>query len=131
MAAYREIFEVRQDPSSVYAMVSQPENLPLLMPGLQEASLLQGDGGETSLLDLVLEGGRHVYGWVQRAEPGRAWEVVDQDGRRALIELHEEADQTVASLTIETEEADEGPEALGSEVRSRLAKLLVSLEASG
>lgn len=131
MAAYRETFEVRLDPSSVYATLCQPENLPLLMPGLERASLLQGDGGKASLLDLVMEGDRHVYGRVQRAEPGLAWEVVDQDGRRALVELHEEAGQTVAELTVETDEAAVEPEALGSQVRSRLAKVLVSLEATG
>lgn len=131
MAAFRTTFEVRRDPSSVYATLSQPENLPLLMPDLERANLLDGDGGEASLLDLVMEGGRHVYGRVQRAEPGLAWEVVDQDGRRISVELQETAGRTVACLTIETNEADVEPEALGSEIRSRLAKLLVSLEATG
>lgn len=131
MAAYRETFEVRRDPSSVYAALSQPENLPLLMPGLERASLLEGDGGEASLLDLVVEGERHVYGRVQRAEPGLAWEVVDQDGRRVLVELQEEAGQTVAELTIEADVAEVEPEVLASEIRSRLAKLLVALEATG
>ncbi len=119
------------DPSAVYARLCQPENLPLLMPGLERASLLEGDGGEGSLFDLVMEGEGHVYGRVRRAEPGRAWEVVDQDGRRALVELHGHADQTVASLTLETDEGEMAPEALASQVRSRLAKLLVSLEAPG
>lgn len=131
MAAFQTSFEVRLDPSTVYATVSQPENLSFLLPDVETARILQGDGGPASLLDLILEGERHVYGWVQRAEPGLAWEVVDQDGRRALVELHEQEGSTVAHLTVEVDHADLDPQALGSKVRSRLAKLLVSLENGG
>ncbi len=129
MAAFQTSFEVRLDPSTVYLALSQPENLSFLLPGVETARLLQGDGGQASLLDLILEGERHVYGWVQRAEPGVAWEVVDQDGCRALVELHEADGKTVAHLTVEVDRSSLDPSSLGSRVRSRLAKLLVALEA--
>lgn len=128
MAAFRTTFEVQMDPSTVYEAVSTAENLVFLMPGLEAARLLQGDGGEASLLDLVLEGGDRVYAWVQRAEPGQAWEVVDQDGRRARIDLRQEDGRTVAQLVLEDQADGLDPDAVASEVRSRLAKLLVSLE---
>lgn len=113
----------------IYQAISHAENIPLYAPGIQEASSRSPVEHLTeSFLDLVTSSGRHLNGEVLVAEENRAFAIRDENGTIASWDLTPDADGTVASYALEGDFTDEQIPMLRSEMRAKLARLVLDLE---
>lgn len=124
-------FTVHLPPATLYRAISHVPNLALYAPGVAEAELVEGHGGPGSLLDLTTKAGHQLYARVLEAEPPRRWTVEDERGVRTSWDLEPAEQGTLASLSIEGLPEDRTAEAVRSEVRAKVARLVLEVQGLG
>ncbi|MDX1610914.1 MAG: SRPBCC family protein [Candidatus Thermoplasmatota archaeon] len=137
MERVRTQFSVEASADLVYQAISHVENIPLYAAGITEAHAVGPEPGPDqrivpeaaeNLVDLVTRSGRHMDARIIEAMPGRRWTVEDENGTRATWELIETDRGTLATYTLHGEFAEDAAR-IRSEVRSKIAKLVLELEA--
>lgn len=114
----------------VFDAITHPENIPLYAPGIEEAHQQGPAAPEAAgnLLDLVTRSGRHLNGEIVDREPNRAYAVEDENGTVARWALEESQDGVVATYTLEGDFDHEEEKRLRSEMRAKIARLVLDLE---
>ncbi len=115
----------------VYEAITHIENIPLYAPGIDEATELSAKAPDAAagLLDLVTRSGRHIEGRVVEHEPNRTWVLQDENGTVARWGLEETREGTLATYILEGEFDPAQERALRSEMRAKIARLVLDLEA--
>lgn len=115
----------------VFEAITHPENIPLYAPGIEEARQRGPPTPDAAgnLLDLVTRSGDRLAGRIVDRQPQRSWAVEDENGTVARWALEEDDDGVLARFVLEgTFEEDE--DAMRSEVRAKVARLVVDLEST-
>ncbi len=114
----------------VFEAITHPENIPLYAPGIDHARQKAPDAPEAAgnLLDLVTRSGDRIEGRILDREPQRSWAVEDENGTVARWAL-EQTDEGVLARYVLEGEFDPGREQqLRSELRTKIARLVLDLE---
>lgn len=117
--------------NDVFEAITLPANIPLYAPGIEEARQRGPPTPEAAgnLLDLVTQSGDRLKGRIVDREPQRAWAIEDENGTVARWALEESEEGVLARFVLEG--PFEGEEdAVRSEVRAKVARLVVDLESA-
>lgn len=114
----------------VFEAITHPENIPMYAPGIEDAEQKPPSAPEAAgnLLDLVTRQGDHMQGEIVDREPNRSWAVQDENGTVARWQLEETEDGVLARYVLEGDFEPEKEQRLRSEMRAKLARLVLDLE---
>ncbi len=113
----------------VFEAITHPENIPLYAPGIEEAYQRGPSTPEAAgnLLDLVTRSGDRLAGRIVDRQPERSWVIEDENGTVARWALEKSEEGVLARFVLEGA-FEEREEVLRSEVRAKIARLVVDLE---
>jgi uncharacterized protein YndB with AHSA1/START domain len=114
----------------VFEAITHPENIPLYAPGIDDVEPQPREAPDAAgnLLDLVTRGGNRLEGRVVDRQPLRRWAVEDENGTVARWALDEGDDGVRARYVLEGDFEPEEERRLRSEMRAKLARLVLDLE---
>lgn len=124
---------IHADPDRVFEEITHPENIPLYAPGIEEAHQRPPKAPDAAgnLLDLITRSGQQMEGEIVDRKANRAWAVEDENGTIARWRLEEGEEGTLATFVLEGDFDPETERELRSEMRAKIARLVLDLEQAG
>jgi uncharacterized protein YndB with AHSA1/START domain len=124
---------IHADPDRVFEEITHPQNIPLYAPGIEEARQRPPEAPEAAgnLLDLVTRSGDQLEGEIIDRQANKIWAVEDENGTVARWRLEEGDDGTLATFVLEGDFDPEKERELRSEMRAKIARLVLDLEQAG
>lgn len=124
---------IHAPPERVFEEITHPENIPLYAPGIEEAHQRPPPEPDAAgnLLDLITRSGDRLQGQILDRKANKAWAVEDENGTVARWALEESDEGTLATFVLEGEFDEETERELRSEMRAKIARLVLDLEQAG
>lgn len=123
---------IHAPPERVFEEITHPENIPLFAPGIDEARPRGGQAPDaaTNMLDLVTRSGHHLDGRIVERTENEQLVIEDENGTVARWGLEESDEGTMATFVLEGDFDPETERELRSEMRAKIARLVLDLERS-
>jgi uncharacterized protein YndB with AHSA1/START domain len=121
---------IHAPPDRVFEEITHPENIPLFAPGIDEAHTRGASAPDaaTNMLDLVTRSGRHMNGRIVEEAENEEVVIEDENGTVVRWGLQETEEGTMATFVLEGEFDPETERELRSEMRAKIARLVLDLE---